>query len=108
MTAVLLAMLIAQPAPDESSRVVQRLAAQLGEANRLMGEDPDGALRLLNALLDEPEARELEGRSPTVRAYREHALYSRGQVLVRQGHAQAVIDDMTALLNRKRARFLAR
>ena len=59
MTAVLLhPLLLAEPAADESAHVVQKLAAQLGEAKRLMEADPEGAVRLLNALLDDPKARE--------------------------------------------------
>jgi len=109
MTAFLLVLLIAQPAPDESARVVQHLAEQMGEVYRTMGADREGAIRLLNALLDDPKARELEGRNRSVRAYREQALCLRGQLQLLQGQApQAIADDMTALLDGKRARFLAR
>jgi Zn-dependent protease with chaperone function len=101
-------LLIAQPEADESSRVVQKLTAQLGEALRIMDSDPEGSIRQLNALLDDPKARELEDRSPSVRAYREQVLYFRGQVQLRQGQAQAVADDMTAFLDRKRTRILSR
>jgi hypothetical protein len=103
MPAVLLALLIAPPPPDESAQIVQHLAVQLREATQHMADDPEKALRLLNALLDDPRARELEGRSPAIRTYREQALYLRAQVQLRQGRAQAVADDMTALLERKRA-----
>src|SRR4051794_26398698 len=99
MTTILLVLLFAQPASDESLRIVHELAAQLGEANHLMQKDPEGAIRLLNALLDDPKARELEGRSPSVRAVREQALYSRSQLQLAQGQTQVVIDEMTALLD---------
>jgi Zn-dependent protease with chaperone function len=108
MTALLLALLVAQPAPDEASRAVEHLAAQLGEALRLGEEDPAGAVRLLSALLDDPETRELADHSPAVQGYRESALYLRARFQLRQGQAQAVADDMTALIDGKRARFLAR
>ncbi len=108
MTAVLLALLIAEPAPDETSRVVQRLAGQFGEAARLVDKDPEGAIRLLNTLLDDPKARALEPCSPAICAYREQALYLRGRLRLRLSLAQTVADEMTALLDRKRERFLAR
>jgi Zn-dependent protease with chaperone function/tetratricopeptide (TPR) repeat protein len=108
MTAILLSLLIAQPPPDEVSRTVKHLAAQLGEANRLTKDDPEGALHLLDALLGDPTARELAGRSRIVSAYREHALYSRGQLQLQQGQAQAVADEMTALLDAKKNLFLSR
>ena len=108
MTAFLLALLLAQPAPDESSRVVLHLAEQLGEALRLGEDDPAGAVRLLDALLDELETRELADHSAVAHVYRDSASYYRGHFRLRQGQAQAVADDMTALLDGKRARFLAR
>jgi Zn-dependent protease with chaperone function/tetratricopeptide (TPR) repeat protein len=107
MTAILLILLVAQPAPDESSHVANKLTTQLVEAIRIMNDDPEEAVRRLNALLDDPKARELEGSSPSVRAIREQALYFRGQVQLRQGKAQAAADDMTDLLDRKRAQFLS-
>ena len=55
MTAVLLALVLAQPAPDQSAHVVQNLSRQMTEAVRLMATDPDSAIRQLNALLDDPE-----------------------------------------------------
>ena len=106
MTAVLLVLLIAQPAAGRVRALVQHLAAQLSEADRLMAKDPEEAIRLLNALLDDPKGRELEARSPTVRATASRLSTPR-PIQLRQGQAQAVVDDMTALLDRKRARFLA-
>ena len=87
---------------------MQRLTAQLIEAHRLMAKDPEGAVRLLNAMLDDPKAHELADRSPIVQVYREEALYIRGRAQLRQGQAQTVADDMSVLLDRKRARFLSR
>ncbi len=108
MTAFLLVLFIAQPAPDEPTRLVENLFARMGEAYRLMPNDPEAALRLLNGIIDDPEVRELEGRHLSVRACREQALYCRGQIQLRQGQAQAVADDMTTLLDGKKARFRAR
>ncbi len=108
MTAFLLLLLIAQPAPDESWRVVQQLARQLGEANRFIESDPEEAIRLVTALLDDPKGQELESSSPHVRFYREQALYFRARLHLKQGQAQVVVDDMTTLLDRKRVAFGAR
>jgi hypothetical protein len=108
MTAVLLALLVAQPAPDETVPVVRNLAARLSKALTASEKDPDEAIRLLTAMIDDPKARELEARSPAVRAYREQALYTRARLHLRQGGAQAVTDDMTALLDRHRALFGSR
>jgi Zn-dependent protease with chaperone function len=108
MTAILLFLLLAQPGPDESTRVANRLSEQLVEAIRLMNDDPKEALRRLNALLDDPKSRQLEGRSPAIRAAREQVVYLRGRIQLQEGQAQAVADDMTALLDRKRAQFLSR
>jgi hypothetical protein len=107
MTAVLLALVIAQPAPDESSRVVQDFSGQMGEAIRIMSTDPDGAIRQLNALLDDPKGRELEDRFPNVRAFREQALYFRELLQLQHGQAQSVADDMTTLLDHKREASLS-
>jgi Zn-dependent protease with chaperone function len=108
MTVILYILLVAQPAADESSRVAQRLAVQLSEAIRVAEDDPDEALRRLNALLDDPKSRELERRSPVIRFYREQALYFRGRVQLRLQQAQAVANDMSVLLDRKRARLFMR
>jgi Zn-dependent protease with chaperone function/tetratricopeptide (TPR) repeat protein len=108
MTAVLLALLVAQPAPDETARVVHHLMVQFAEVNRLMEEDPEGAIRLVNTLLDDPKARALERSSTIVANYREHALFLRARLQLRQGQARSVADDMTALLDRKRVLFLTR
>jgi Zn-dependent protease with chaperone function len=107
MTVVLLLQLVAQPAPDES-HIVQNLLTQLHEADRLSEDDPEGAVRLLNALLDDPRAREMEARSARIRTFREQALYCRAQNQLQLGQAQAVANELTALLHRKRAWFLSR
>ena len=106
MTAVLLALVFAQPAPDETC-VQQNLVSQLTEASRLMATDPQGAIRHLNAMLDDPEAQKLEEHSPTIHVYREQALYFRAGIQLSNGQAQTVADDMTELLDRKRVSLLA-
>ena len=58
MNAILLLLLLAQPQPDASAHVAQNLATKLGEAGRLMEDNPDEAVRLLNELLDDPQTRE--------------------------------------------------
>jgi Zn-dependent protease with chaperone function/tetratricopeptide (TPR) repeat protein len=111
MKAILLLLLlaqVAQPDGDESTRVVQQLSAQINEAAQRMADKPDEAIRLLNALLDDPEARKLEAHSPMVRLVREDALYLRGEIQLEHGQAEVVADDMTALLESKRGRFGAR
>jgi Zn-dependent protease with chaperone function/predicted Zn-dependent protease len=108
VTTFLFILLIAQPVPDESTRVMQKLAAQLGEAIEFMEDEPEEAIRRLNALLDDPKGRELEGCAPGVRSFREQALYLRGQLQLQQGQAEIVADDMTALLDRKKAHALSR
>jgi Zn-dependent protease with chaperone function/tetratricopeptide (TPR) repeat protein len=108
MKAVLLALLLAQPANDDPARAVEReIVQRLGKANRLH-DDPDAALRELNALLDDPKSRQMEDRSPLVRAYREMALASRARIHLERGNPQAVVEDMTALLDRKRLRLAGR
>jgi Zn-dependent protease with chaperone function/tetratricopeptide (TPR) repeat protein len=106
MLAVLLSLVVAQPAPDEA-RVVQNLFRHMTAATRIMATDPDGAVRLLDALLNDPEARELDSRSPTIHSYREQAFFFRAGIQLRQGQAQTVADDMTELLDRKRATLLS-
>jgi Zn-dependent protease with chaperone function/tetratricopeptide (TPR) repeat protein len=106
MTAALLALLL-QPPPDEPAAVAGRLAGQLAAAFRLQATDPEGAARLLTALLDDPQGRALDGGAPAVRLYREQALYARARLRLRQGQAQTVAEEMTALLDRKRARASA-
>ncbi len=106
MLAVLLSLVVAQPAPDEA-RVVQNLFQQMTEATRIMTTDPNGAVRRLDALLNDPEARELDSRSPNIHMYREQALYFRAGIQLQQGQAQTVADDMTELLDQKRATLLA-
>jgi Zn-dependent protease with chaperone function len=108
MTAFLLVLVIAQPAEDEPPDLPQKVVTQMAEAYRIMVDDPAGALRLLNELIEDLELQERKGPSRWARAYREQALYCRGQIQLEQGQAQAVVDDMTALLEVKKVRFLAR
>jgi Zn-dependent protease with chaperone function/tetratricopeptide (TPR) repeat protein len=108
MSAVLVLLLLAQPEPDDCARLEQRLAAQFAEAVRLGENDPAGAIRLLNEILNDPQGREMEGRSYSVRTCREWALYNRSALRLRQGENQAVADAMTALLDRKNTILLVR
>lgn len=87
MTAVLLALMIARPIPDESARVVGSYITRMKEAYLLLDKDPERAIRLVDELLDDPKAREWEGRSATVRAYRQEAVYLRGHLSLRVGRA---------------------
>src|SRR5579883_737361 len=98
MTAILLLQLIAQPAADDTSRLEETVSVQLGKVYELMEDDPDGALRLLNALLDDPKTREGACRSLSIRIFREQAVYCRAQIQLQQENAHAVVEDMTALL----------
>jgi Zn-dependent protease with chaperone function/tetratricopeptide (TPR) repeat protein len=108
MTSLLLALLLAQPEPDRQARLEQRFGTQLAEALRLGETDSAGAVRLLDAILDDPEGREMEGRSRSLRVLREQALYYRASLRLQQGDAQAVADDMTALLDSKNTTLLVR
>ncbi len=106
MLAVLLSLVVAQPAPDEA-RVGQNLFRQMTGATRIMTTDPNRAVRQLDALLNDPEARELDSRSPTIHTYREQAFYFRAGIQLQQGQAQTVADDMTEFLERKKATLLS-
>jgi Zn-dependent protease with chaperone function len=108
MTAVLIFLVLARPEPAGPTGVEQRLLEQFSEAARLSETDVAGAIRLLDAMLDDPQGREMEGRSSSVRLYREQALVYRGQLQLQQGEPQAVVDDMTALLKSKNTTLLAR
>jgi hypothetical protein len=55
MTAVLVLLLLAQPEVDDLARIEQRLVQQLDEAERVSETDRAAAVRLLDALLDDPQ-----------------------------------------------------
>jgi Zn-dependent protease with chaperone function/tetratricopeptide (TPR) repeat protein len=111
MTAVLLAVCLAQLPPGGAfSPFEQEINNRLYAAILQMAKDPPGAVQALTALIDDPQVCEKEEGSPAVRSCRDQARYFRASLLLQQGRAQAqaVADDMTALINREREWHTAR
>ena len=72
-----------------------------------MATDPQGAIRHLNAMLDDPEAPEVGGTFTDYPCISRTGAYFRAGIQLSNGQAQTVADDMTELLDRKRVSLLA-
>ncbi|MGL4554919.1 MAG: hypothetical protein ACRC33_27445, partial [Gemmataceae bacterium] len=105
MAAVLLIMLAGPPTPDgrTPAEVARDLAARFQQGLMSLEKDPTRAVAAFDALLDDPGFRKLGPGQPATFLSTEQIVCWRAQARLRLGEARAVADEMTDLLDRKRA-----
>jgi len=109
MTALLLCCLAQLPADDRAVFDHQRrVTAAMVEASQHLQDDPARVVSQLTALLDDPEGQRLAARSPVLLLHRDQLVTLRAEARLKLGEAQAVADEMTAILDQKRAAYAAR